>query len=135
MLDRFVVNPILPAQDGNRARGFYRDVLGLRLIPSPIDDPMMFEAGAGTRLVITEIPERTPPPYAMVSFTVTDIDQLVRDLKERGVTFVNLGSATFQGRGSVVSNDVSDFGPVKSAWFKDTEGNILALNEVISLRQ
>ena len=29
MLNRFYVNPILPAQDGDRARRFYRDVLGL----------------------------------------------------------------------------------------------------------
>ncbi len=132
MLDRFLVNPILPAQNGNRARAFYRDVLGLKLMPSPIDDPMMFGAGAGTSLVVSEIPERTPPPYPMVSFLVEDIDRLVRDLKKKGVTFVNVGSATFQGRVGVVSDVVTDFGPVKSAWFKDTEGNILALNEVIS---
>lgn len=29
VLDGFYMNPVLPAQDGDRARAFYRDVLGL----------------------------------------------------------------------------------------------------------
>jgi catechol 2,3-dioxygenase-like lactoylglutathione lyase family enzyme len=89
MLERFYMNPVLPAQDGDRARTFYRDVLGLKLVSGPTDDPMMFQAGSGTGLVVTEIPDRVPPDYAVVSFLV-------------------------------------------SAWFKDTEGNILALNEIVA---
>jgi predicted enzyme related to lactoylglutathione lyase len=131
MLGDFFANTVLPAQDGQRAKAFYRDVLGLKLLPSPIEDPMMFEAGAGTALVITEMPERTPPAYATVSFLVTGIEELVRELKARGVIFEEPGTSTFQGQTGMVSNNITDYGAVKSAWFKDTEGNLLALDQVV----
>ncbi|HEX4212887.1 MAG TPA: VOC family protein [Candidatus Dormibacteraeota bacterium] len=132
MLDRFYVNPVLPAQDGDRARAFYRDVLGLKLLSQLTDDPMMFQAGAGSALVVTELPERTPPDYPIVSFLVNDIEGVVRELRSRGVEFRNYGSTSFQGQEGVVDGDVTDYGPVKSAWFRDTEGNVLALNEIVS---
>jgi hypothetical protein len=52
MLNRFYVNPILPAQDGNRARIFYRDVLSLDLLSGPAEDPMAFGAASGSSIVL-----------------------------------------------------------------------------------
>jgi catechol 2,3-dioxygenase-like lactoylglutathione lyase family enzyme len=133
MLDTAYVNPVLPAQDGRRARAFYRDVLGLKILSGPDDDPMMFEAGAGTSLVVTELPERVPPPYPMVSFRVTGIEELVRELEARGVTFEMPAPSSFQGQPGEAAGAVMDYGPVRSAMFKDTEGNVLALNEIADL--
>jgi hypothetical protein len=76
MLERFYMNTVLPARDGDRARTFYRDVLRLKLVSGPADDPMMFQAGSGTGLVVTEIPDRVPPDYAVVSFLVDGIEHL-----------------------------------------------------------
>jgi catechol 2,3-dioxygenase-like lactoylglutathione lyase family enzyme len=132
MLNQFPVNPVLPAQDGDRARAFYRDVLGLTLASGPADDPMMFIAGNGTTIVVTEIHDRTPPPYPMVSFLVTGIEDLVAALKERGATFQPIGPASFDGQTGHRDGDVMDFGPVKSAFLQDSEGNILALNEIVA---
>jgi catechol 2,3-dioxygenase-like lactoylglutathione lyase family enzyme len=132
MLDRFYMNTVLPAQDGDRARAFYRDVLGLKLMSGPDDDPMMFQAGAGTGIVITEIPDRVPADYAVVSFLVEGIEGLVDELAAQGVAFVEPDSSTFQGQAATVAGHITDYGPVKSAWFRDTEGNILALNELVS---
>jgi catechol 2,3-dioxygenase-like lactoylglutathione lyase family enzyme len=81
MLNRFYLNPILPAQDGDRARTFYRDVLGLDLLTGPTDDPMVFGAASGSSIALTELPDRVPPPYPMVSFMVEDIENLVETLK------------------------------------------------------
>jgi catechol 2,3-dioxygenase-like lactoylglutathione lyase family enzyme len=133
MLDQFPLNPVLPAQDGDRARTFYRDVLGLQLVSGPHDDPMMFRAGAGTTIVVTELPDREPPPYPVVSFLVTGIEQLVDALTKRGATFEPVpGSASFEGATGVARGVVTDFGPVKSTYLRDSEGNLLALNEVVS---
>ena len=132
MLDRFPVNPVLPAQDGDRARAFYRDVLGLTLVSGPTDDPMMFTAGAGTSIVVTELPDRAPPPYPVLSFLVEGIDELVEALTARGASFEPLpGSASFAGQAGALEGTVMDFGAVKSAWLKDSEGNLLALNELV----
>jgi catechol 2,3-dioxygenase-like lactoylglutathione lyase family enzyme len=132
MLNRFSLNPVLPAQDGDRARAFYRDVLGLDLLSGPTDDPMMFTAGGGTSLVVTEIPDRTPPPYPMVAFLVEDIEALVDELTERGATFEPIGPASFAGQAGQEQGAVMDFGPVKSAFLRDSEGNLIALNELTS---
>src|SRR4051812_32527060 len=125
-------NVVLPAQDGDRARAFYRDVLGLTLLSGPTDDPMMFEAGAGTGLLVTEMPGREPAGYATVSFLVTGIEALVAELGARGVAFVPPGSSSFQGAEGAVAGAVVDYGPVKSIWLRDSEGNLLALDELVA---
>jgi catechol 2,3-dioxygenase-like lactoylglutathione lyase family enzyme len=130
MLDRFPLNPILPAADGPRAEAFYRDVLGLRQLSPPGMDPMAFGAGNGTMIVLSELRDRTPPPYPVVAFLVEGIDDLVAGLRERGVEFVDLQPASFAGTEGVIDGYVIDFGPVKSTWLRDSEGNILALNEL-----
>ena len=131
MLDRFAVNPILPAQNGDRARAFYRDVLGLELLSGPADDPMMFGAGAGTSIVLSEMPDRIPPAYPVVSFMVEGIEELVDALEARGATFQPLSPASFAGQEGVPQGVVMDFGPVKSAFLTDSEGNVIALNEIL----
>ena len=131
MLNIFPVNPVLPAQDGPRARAFYRDVLGLNLLSGPDDDPMMFSAGDGTTIVVTEVRDRVPPSYPVVSFLVTEIELVILGLKLRGATFELPQAGTFAGQAGVVRGDVMDWGAVKSAFLRDSEGNILALNEVV----
>jgi catechol 2,3-dioxygenase-like lactoylglutathione lyase family enzyme len=129
MLNRFYVNPILPAQNGDRARQFYRDVLGLDLLTGPTDDPMVFGAAEGSSIALSEMPDRVPPPYPVVSFMVTGIEELVESLKARGATFQPLSPSSFAGVEGKATGDVMDFGVAKSAFLKDPEGNVIALNE------
>jgi predicted enzyme related to lactoylglutathione lyase len=130
MLEAFPLNPILPAKDGPRAEAFYRDTLGLKQLTPPGADPMGFQAGDGTMLVLSELPGRTAPPYPVVSFNVTGIEEIVRELEGRAVEFEQLDVASFGGVEGKVDGPITDFGVVKSAWLRDSEGNILALNEL-----
>jgi catechol 2,3-dioxygenase-like lactoylglutathione lyase family enzyme len=134
MLGEFFCNPVLPAGDGDRARRFYRDVLGLGLASGPTDDPMFFSAGGGSAVVVTEIPGREPSGYPVVSFLVTDIERVVDGLVARGVEFVAPSTSTFAGVEGTVGGYVTDYGPVKSAILRDSEGNVLALNEIVQDR-
>jgi catechol 2,3-dioxygenase-like lactoylglutathione lyase family enzyme len=131
MLDRFPMNTVLPAKDGDRARAFYRDTLGLTLVSGPTDDPMMFQAAGGSALVITELPDRVPADFAVVSFLVEGIEALVAELERRGVEFVAPDASTFRGVTGEIAGHVIDYGAVRSTWFRDSEGNILALNEIV----
>ena len=131
MLADFYANVVLPAKDGDRARAFYRDVLGLTLITGPDDDPIMFSAGAGTSLLVTEMPEREPAGYATVSFLVTGIEEVVAGLAARGVEFVPPGASSFQGVEGRIEGAIVDYGAAKSVWLRDSEGNLLALNELV----
>jgi hypothetical protein len=65
----------------------------------------------------------------MVSFMVTGIEELVEALKARGATFQPLAPSSFAGAEGKASGDVMDFGVAKSAFLKDPEGNLIALNE------
>ena len=76
MLAQFRLNPALPAQDGDRARALYRDVLGLQLLSGPPRTQWCSAAGQGTWLVITETRDRQPP-YPVVSFLVQDIEAIL----------------------------------------------------------
>ena len=131
MLSRFYVNPILPAQDGDRARRFYRDVLGLELLTGPTDDPMVFGAANGSSIAVSELPDRVPPPYPIISFMVTGIEEVVEALKSRGATFQPPAPGSFAGVQGRAVGDVMDFGQAKSAFLKDSEGNLIALNEFV----
>ncbi len=133
MLSRFPLNPVLPAEDGDRARAFYRDVLGLTLVSGPHDDPMMFTAAEGTRVLVTEIPDRTPSDHAVVAFLVDGLDEIVEELLRRGVSFRDPGAerGSFAGQAGRAEGVITDYGPVRSTWFHDSEGNVLALNEIV----
>jgi catechol 2,3-dioxygenase-like lactoylglutathione lyase family enzyme len=130
MLDRFPVTAVLPAQDGDRARRFYRDVLGLQLVSEPDEDPIVFRAGDGTTVLLTELPDRRPADHPVLSFTVRGIEQLVPALKERGATFVPLSARGSYADGPGRVPDVADLGLVKSAFLRDSEGNVLTLNQL-----
>jgi hypothetical protein len=67
----------------------------------------------------------------MVSFMVRGIDEIVAELERRGVEFLEPDPSSFAGVQGVVRGAVMDYGPVKSAVFRDTEGNLLALNEMV----
>ena len=54
------------------------------------------------------------------------------DLAAKGVEFVPPDSSSFQGVEGTVVNGVIDYGPVKSVWLRDSEGNLLALNEIVA---
>ena len=121
MLPTFPIYAYLPAKDIGRAREFYEGKLGCR--------PKLETAGG----VIYEFGERTacflyPTPNAGTSkasqafWQVDDVEREVADLKARGVRFEE-----YDMPGLRTKNGIATGGGAKTAWFKDTEGNILAI--------
>jgi hypothetical protein len=91
---------------------------------------MAFAAGNGSMVVLSELRDREPPSYPVVSFLVEGIDDVVRGLADRGVEFAVPDGERFAGVEGVREGDVVDFGAVRSTWVRDSEGNLLALNEL-----
>jgi catechol 2,3-dioxygenase-like lactoylglutathione lyase family enzyme len=131
MLADFRLNPILPARDRQRAEAFYVEKLGLRRLSPAGADPMAFGAG-DTMIVLTVIAGREPPDFPVVAFLVEGIDSLVPGLVERGVEFVTPKDSSFAGVEGEIAGFITDYGAVKSAFLRDSEGNILALNEIVA---
>lgn len=125
MLSNAPVSAVIPVLDINRAKKFYSEVLGLKELANPMEDPSgaLFEAGLGSRLYIYQ----RPPSHAehtLASFTVEDIESTMNDLRSRGVVFEE-----YDMPGIKTVNGVADWEGNKAAWFKDSEGNILALDQ------
>ncbi len=106
--------------NADRARAFYRDVLGLRLV---LEDQFAlgFESnGAPLRVALAK--EVTPAPYTVLAWDVKDIRATVTELKQAGVTFEIYGFFKQDELGIWTAP-----GGTQVAWFKDPEGNVLGV--------
>jgi methylmalonyl-CoA/ethylmalonyl-CoA epimerase len=101
---------------------FYRDVLGLRFI-TRYDPPGLafFSLGGGVRLLLSATASQ-----ASLYFQVDDVDASVKDLRGRGVRFL-------QQPQMIQRDEAGDFGKKGMeewmAFFNDPAGNLLALVE------
>lgn len=102
------------------ARRFYEGVLGLSKVMEN-EEVIAFKTGKSTLFVYRSQYAGTNKATA-VTFVAEEVDELVRTLKSRGVTFEHyeLPNLTRQG-------DLHVAGAMKTAWFKDPDGNIFSL--------
>ncbi len=115
---------VLRADDVDRAARFYLEVLGFTEEPPGPEGERTFDAGQGTMFTIYERPGMPAPQNTTLGFAVPadEFDGLMRDLRSKGVQFEEYDMPEI---GLKTHDGVADMGGVKSAWFKDTEGNIL----------
>jgi len=125
MLTNFDAVAVLTADDLQRARTFYTEILGLPQQDFPAPGIAFFKAGHGTTVSIYEKKGAQRPDNTALGFIVENIEQVVADLKARGVVFESYDMPQFDAKTSVISA-----GSVKTAFFKDCEGNIIGLNEI-----
>ncbi len=106
-----------------RARIFYEKTLGLSAIEEFPDGSINYDAG-GTR--ITVFPSRSRPSgdHSQLGFDVQDIRAVIRHLDSKGVHFEDYEMPGFKTEGHLVN-----IAPYYCAWFKDSEGNSLAIWE------
>jgi catechol 2,3-dioxygenase-like lactoylglutathione lyase family enzyme len=109
--------------DVERAKAFYRDTLGLRLVSEEPPFALVFDAnGIMLRLVMGK---QLPPAYGTVlGWGVPDIAATVKDLNRAGVAFER-----FEGMKQDELGIWASPSGAKIAWFKDPDGNILSLTE------
>jgi catechol 2,3-dioxygenase-like lactoylglutathione lyase family enzyme len=122
MLDSCDLIALIPTTDLVRARAFYQDTLGLRVLS---EDPFAaaFD-GHGTMLRVTLVGEVAKAPYTVLGWSVADIAAAVADLAGRGVAFERFDGMTQDELGIWTAP-----GGDQVAWFKDPDGNTLSLTE------
>jgi catechol 2,3-dioxygenase-like lactoylglutathione lyase family enzyme len=111
----------LAVKDLNVAARFYEETLGLGRAGADDSEAIVFESGDTTINVYRSSFAGTNKATAL-TWSVDDVDDVVRTLKGRGVTFehYDLPETTREG-------DVHISGDVRVAWFKDPDGNILSV--------
>src|SRR6185503_12742613 len=102
--------------DKARARAFYEDDLGLRVVH---DDAFACVVDAhGTSIRITAVEARAAAEYTVLGWTVDDLEASIDELVERGVSFLRFDGIEQDDRGVWVTPV-----GVRVAWFKDPDGN------------
>src|SRR5260221_6252182 len=125
MLNGCRMTTILPVVDAERARDFYGRVLGLTDLGPSGDGKYLFETRGGL-LALLPKPEPTKAEHTALSFEVANITHAVEGLTARSVTFEHYDFPCLKTVAKVCI-----LGSEKAAWFKDTEGYILCVHEVI----
>ena len=116
----------LPAKDVARARRFYEGKLGFTP-KGEVDGGVFYEFGGGTACFLYPTPNAGTSKASQAFWQVGDAEREVAELKARGVVFEDYAMPGEKSASGVVTA-----GGAKAAWFKDSEGNILAIIQTVS---
>ena len=108
-------------KDVRAARKFYEDVLGLKPSPDRTGDAFAYE-GARSRVFVYASPIADQAPPTSVTWVCDDVDATVGSLRARGVQFEHYDMPGVRREG-----DVHVAGRMRAAWFRDPDGNVLAI--------
>lgn len=121
MLQSSPMYSYIPATNVARARKFYEEKVGLK--PGrEIAGGVVYEFANGTACFLYPTTNAGTSKASQAFWQVADIEREVAELKARGVTFED-----YDTPGMKTHNGIATAGGAKSAWFTDTEGNIMAL--------
>ena len=116
---RLVAN--IPAQDIERAMRWYQEKLGLRPTMDLGVAGQLYQSG-GVYWLIYQTSAAGTGKHTVASWVVPSIDDAMSDMRSQGVVFEDYDMPGQKSPGGVVT-----VGGAKAAWFKDSEGNILAI--------
>jgi predicted enzyme related to lactoylglutathione lyase len=126
MLKRSRIVPYIPVSNIARARKFYEEKVGL----TPKEEyagGVVYECGDGSWVFMYPSAGAGTSKASTAFWAVDDVAAEVAELKGRGVVFEE-----YNMPGVTMENGIASAGGAKTAWFKDSEGNILAISQRVS---
>ena len=124
MLRNAPIRAYIPVSEVARARKFYEQAVGL-VAKQEYAGGVIYECG-GTEVFMYPTPNAGTSKASQAFWHVKDVEAEVADLKARGVQFEE-----YEMPGVRMKNSIATGGGAKTAWFKDTEGNILAVSQTL----
>jgi len=112
----------IPVADVARARKFYEQIVGL-VAKEEYAGGVVYECG-GAAAFLYPTPNAGTSKASQAFWSVQDVEAEVAELKKRGVRFEE-----YDMPGLKTQNGIATGGGAKTAWFKDTEGNIMAVSQ------
>jgi predicted enzyme related to lactoylglutathione lyase len=122
MLRAAAIRAYIPVSDLSRARNFYEKTLGL----APKEEyagGVIYECG-GAEVFMYPTKNAGTSKASQAFWQVEDVEAEVAELRARGVVFEE-----YDMPGIRMKNSIATGGGAKTAWFKDTEGNTLAVSQ------
>ena len=111
----------IPAKDVARARQFYESKLGFKP-KAETAGGVVYEFGRGTACFLYPTPNAGTSRASQAFWSVEDVDAEMEALKARGVVFEDYDMPGEKSAAGAITA-----GGAKAAWFRDSEGNIMAL--------
>ncbi len=128
-LSKYNIIGFVSIVDVSRARAFYRETLGLRLVREEPPFALVFDAnGIMLRLVMAK--ELPPAHGTVLGWEVPEIAATVQVLGQAGVRFERYAGMN-QDEGGIWTSPTG----AKIAWFKDPDGNTLSISEHPELKK
>ncbi len=126
MLTDSRVTANIPAADLDRARRFYADMLGL----TPADENpggLIYTTKGGTTFFLYQTEYAGQAGHTIAQWHVADVAKEVSVLKAKGLEFEHYDMPGVTWDGDIASME----GMGSAAWFKDSEGNIMCLDDAM----
>ena len=123
MLRKADATPMIAVRDLDRARKFYEDTLGLETKEEMGGEVLTVTSGS-TPITVYRSEFAGTNKATALTFEVDDINAEVRELKDKGIFFEH-----YDVEGLTPKGDIYEGEGMKTAWFKDPDGNILSLFE------
>jgi catechol 2,3-dioxygenase-like lactoylglutathione lyase family enzyme len=122
MLENNDAYATIPAKDLERAKSFYADKLDLKPAEER-PDGLFYRCGNGGFLLF-ESSGAASGDHTQLGWDVDDLEAVVEELRSRGVVFEEYDIPGFK-----TVNGIAEIAGEKGAWFKDSEGNLLAIGQ------
>ena len=119
-----IAEATLPAKDLERAKEFYTGRLGLS--PTSEDEQGIHFVVGGTRFRLFRSGGSASGSHTQLALMVSDIAAQVKALRERGLTFEQYDYPNLK-----TVDGVADLGYARAAWFKDSEGNLIGIAQLM----
>ena len=111
----------IAVRDLAKAKQFYEGKLGL--IPAPSSEKSVLNYKSGKTSLMVYVSDFAGTNKATsVTWIVDDAEAVARALKAKGVVFEH-----YDFPGTTRKGDVHFAGKIKNVWFKDPDGNVLAV--------
>lgn len=118
------VMTFVATRDPDRAKVFYRDTLGLRLVEEQLPFALVFDAN-GTMLRVSIVRDIVLAPYTVLGWQVADIAATAQQLAASGVKFERYAGMPQDELGIWKAPSGAQV-----AWFKDPDGNVLSVTQL-----
>ena len=123
MLKDARIVPYIPVANVARARKFYEEKIGL-VAKEEYAGGVIYECGDGSWVFMYPSAGAGTSRASTAFWVVDDVVAEVAALRKKGVVFEE-----YDMPGLKTVNGIATGGGAKTAWFKDTEGNILAISQ------
>jgi catechol 2,3-dioxygenase-like lactoylglutathione lyase family enzyme len=117
------VEAVVAVSDMTKAKEFYEGTLGLSGGQEEDDGGITYAVGGGTSIHVYPSPDNAGQSGAtQAAWVVDDVESTVDELSGKGLTFERYGDPI-----NTNEKGIAKLGDETAAWFKDPDGNIMAI--------